>query len=140
MKGGVGGGRRAIFIHVGALLHKTIRNNRGGITTAIRFGDGSRGSDRFKRGHPSRLDHAAFLPSPPALPLRSGRRAGKAWKHRLLSLFFLFRSSGPRRRYPTIVFLPPRARKASQGFRIEFRMPRRALPPPDLLTPGCLSS
>jgi len=74
-----------------------------------------------------RLDLAA-LHFPPFGPVDApGRRGGTVY----FPSFLFF--SGPRRRYPTIVFLLPRAGEASQGFRIEFRM-RRTLPTPDLFT------
>lgn len=121
--------RRAIFIHAGALLHKTIRNNRGGITTA-RSASGMDRADRIdsSAGTLLRLDLAA-LHFPPFGPVDApGRRGGTVY----FPSFLFF--SGPRRRYPTIVFLLPRAGEASQGFRIEFRTPRRTLPTPDLFT------
>lgn len=70
-----------IFIR-DAHLHETIRNNRGGITVrSIRFGDGSRGSDRFDRcgarAHPSRL---ARSPPPSVRSTDApGRRGGTVY-------------------------------------------------------------
>lgn len=72
--------RRAIFIHVGALLHETIRNNRGGITTAPRFASGIDRADRINSSAGTfRLDLTAPLSPPPLLPslsARSTRREG----------------------------------------------------------------
>lgn len=84
--------------------------------------DGSRGSDRFDRGHPSSL---ARSPS----PFRSARRAGEAWMHGVyfIIIFFFFFFSGSTVDIRQSFLLPPRARKASQRFRIEFRMPCRSL-------------
>lgn len=104
--------RRAIFIHSGALLHETIRNNREGINhRAVSL---RRWMDRADRINSNARAPFVSISQPSPLSIDApGRRGG--------TVYFPFFFRGPRRRYSTIVFLLPRAGKASQGFRIEFR-------------------
>lgn len=124
-----------IFIHVGALFHETIRNNRGGITAAVR----SSGMDRADRIDSNAGTLRLDLSSSP-LSVRSTRREGV--EAPFIFPFSFFWGGTP----PSISDNRPspaaRGKGASQGFRIEFRTPRRALPMPDFFygTPGCVFS
>lgn len=128
-----GGGERSLY-RAGALLHKTIRNNRGGITTA-RSASGMDRADRIDSSAGTlRLDLAA-LHSP--LSVRSTRREGVEAPF----IFLLFSFFGPP---PSISDNRPSPAARGRGIaRIPDRIPNAAPYATDAGsfygTPGCVS-